>query len=73
MGNDINFKDLNKQQKEAVDCSLGNKLIFITRVVFSVEDFGFLGMGNPFVETFEAFHCFNQGGIVTLVPITALL
>ena len=27
MGNDINFKDLNKQQKEAVDCSLGNKLI----------------------------------------------
>ena len=28
MGYDINFKDLNKQQKEAVDCSLRNKLIF---------------------------------------------
>ena len=35
-------------------CNLGNELISITLVIFSVEDFGSLGMGNPFVETGEA-------------------
>lgn len=54
-------------------CNLGNELISITLVIFSVEDFGSLGMGNPFVETGEAFHGFNQGRVVTLVSITALL